>query len=445
MMAAVSSIALQSVPVPVPVQVPELTGGRQQVPAEEHPTEGERGTVNSVWSKHKVYSLLQSAAARNAFVKHAERTAKEGILDKNQKQLPTLPIRTDANGNRHVNVPENDPEFYRHSHLEEKYGKPEGFVCLSPAFSPTLKIKKDSVQRTRAIRNLPNDASADDINNMMVLQVELYKIVADVATSKATLLLLDLTQQAKITLEDGTPAIRPDQLKDLWYKDPNRNLAKEIYEIGFGSREDGITFPKNILNIIVHLGIWFPVSGELSEYSKRGPVMVPKTSFVSSIWHNKFRELVRRNLLGDRSPHGVTITISTDKKDNKEEEEESTHSISNNGKKAARRKKRFIWETNVKGWDSTKHRNWKQNKVSGGTIRDQPTSVVSAFFFMFTLHICNFRCLPELLRCTDPLTIMPRSLPLLKPVILDRFLFFRTLMVGLVPKEFRISQACFHH
>jgi len=391
MMAAVSSTALhQSEPVPA---VPDATGGRQQVPAEEHPTEGERGTVNSVWSKHKVYSLLQTAEARNAFVKHAERTAKEGILDKNQQQLPTLPIRTDANGNRHVNVPENDPEFYCHSHLEEKYGKPEGFVCLSPAFCPTLKIKEDSVQRTRAIRNLPNDASPADINNMMVLQGELYKIVADVASSKATLLLLELTQNAKITLEDGTLAIRPGQLKDLWYKNPNRDLAKEIYEIGFGSREDGITFRKNILNILVHLGIWFPVSGELSEYSKRGPVMVPKTSFVSSIWHNKFRELVRRNLLGDRSPHGVTITISTDKKDNKGEEDESTHSTSNNGKKAARRKKRFIWETNVKGWDSTKHRNWKQNKVTG-TNRDQlsPTSVVSTFFFMFTLHICNFRC-----------------------------------------------------
>ena len=73
MMAAVSSTALhQSEPVPA---VPDATGGRQQVPAEEHPTEGERGTVNSVWSKHKVYSLLQSAAARNAFVNTAVTTS----------------------------------------------------------------------------------------------------------------------------------------------------------------------------------------------------------------------------------------------------------------------------------------------------------------------------------------------------------------------------------
>jgi hypothetical protein len=355
-------------------------GGLPPVTVVEQQTVG--GTPD--WRDHKLYSLLQSAEAKRAFVKHAQRTIDEGIYDKNNKKLPTLPTRTDPDGHVQVDVPENDPEFYRHSCLEEKYGKPALFVSLSRSFTPTESITNKMIQKTRAVRNLPHSATEMDISDMVMLQSEVYKIVANEATSKANLLLIELTQKAAIPLEDGSKACRPDQVRDLWHKNPSRNVAKAIYEIGWGPREDGITFPRIMLDIIVGLRIWFPAEKE-SEHTRRGPVQVPKAHFVSSLWHNKFRERVRRDLLGD-PPHGVTITISTSKK---EEEEDATSSSSSSNSRSnsknPRRKKRFIWESNVKGWDSTKHRNWKR-QVTGTTVDQQP-SVVSAFF-MFNLDVC---------------------------------------------------------
>ena len=290
------------------------------------------------WTEHPVYERLTTQPLRDAFLAYARSQVDVGTTSRDGTPLPTLPTNY-VNG--YLQVPDNDPDFLHMPHMELKYGKPALFVALSRSFFPT-KISKEEEQKTAAVLNLSLTAkvpTALEIVRMAALQTAVYKIIGDLAASKADCLIQNLTRQSRV-LCDGVEATSVEMVRDEWHKNPTRELAEAMYSINYAPREDG-SFAKIMYDIIGELKIWFSV-GEAREWTARGEVPVPKTHSVSAIFHCKFRSRIRTGLEG-KPPHGVVVKMSV-------------------AARKGRRKKRFIFEENVRGWKSAKHVEWEAKK-----------------------------------------------------------------------------------
>lgn len=243
----------------------------------------------------------------------------------------------------------NDLAIYSTPYPEKKYCKPRGFLALNRSFLPSSASKRDH-QLKHAINNLPGQNSDQQmIEDMVLLQKELHRIIGETAKSKLCVLIFARSAEAKV-LYRGKVACTDGELQKAWRNQmPTKDVAKKYYDIYFALRDEPETWTRLIFQIAMDLKIWCTVTNPRLDLCKRGKKkdLAPKAHVCSFIVANKLRDSFR-NPIFRSPPHGVSITITS--KDRK-----------------VRRKKEFDFKENVAGWYSQKHKDFL-NKFNGVRI-----------------------------------------------------------------------------
>ena len=284
---------------------------------------------------HPLYSKLSTGRAKKAFAKLWDQTKWYGCND----EVPKLPHFVTDPVTKQLGPPVHDPDFFHCKCPEEKYSKPDGFVALNRSFFPT-DIGKDAKHRITAVRNCPQSASEDDIDDQIELQKQLHKEITTVISSKCKLLLFRKADELQI-MHAGRKTRKFEEIRQEFHQNPSRVLLEQLYNMTYRPREDGHSFNEIMYAACQELKIYCPAADTEKDFTNKGSATVPKAHVMSKTLHNKFREICRNSIYG-KPAHGITITIS-------------------NKERNGRRKKGFSFSYNVKGWDEELHRKWKQD------------------------------------------------------------------------------------
>ena len=281
--------------------------------------------------------LNHNTAAQTAFKLLFERTVDDGTKDSDGNDLPSLDLK--------------DGETFDVPYFEQNFCKPSGYVALNRSFF-SEKPSSDAEQFKHAKDNSAKGADLETVKDMIQLQKLMHKIVGDVANSKLTMLVLARAQKQEVLL-GGRVATTEKDLQKVWRDDvPTEVLAGKFYNIYYSVKDEPRTWAQLIFAVARDLKIWCPVEDENLDYCPRGMKgKGPKAHALAMIISNKFRDN-HRNPCFRNSPHGISLTVSL-------------------GKRQGRRPKVFIFDKNVTGWRSEKHKEFVRKSVSiSAELRD---------------------------------------------------------------------------
>ena len=168
-----------------------------------------------------------------------DRTSRQGLFTAGGNRKPALPtVLTDHR------------EDY-----EEKYAKPKGFVVVNRSF---LHETSKAVEQV-ATRNLPNNASPEDITDMIAFMEEAKTLINSKCEMKLLARILNAAKDLKIAYPNGQIIQTEKDLARIWVKHLDKDLLKKyfiVYYTSFEGEEGKEVVAKIAYDVKQELGIW---------------------------------------------------------------------------------------------------------------------------------------------------------------------------------------------